>query len=207
MAEIKVEKKKPVWPWILLGLIILGIILYFVFADDDNEIDDMEDNTEQIQDSIMTPTDTEATDTYEVNDVDNESVSNYIAHVGDETRMGIDHEYTNTALIHLINAVDAKARELNIDVNADLQEIRNDANQITEDPMSDSHANTIKDVGTKLANVMERLQSERFPNLSADVEQVKTAANNIDGAVLTLEQKDQVNMFFQEAADVLRQMS
>lgn len=40
MAEIKIEKKKPVWPWILVGLIILVVIFFLVFAnEDDNEID------------------------------------------------------------------------------------------------------------------------------------------------------------------------
>ncbi|QED37277.1 hypothetical protein FK178_05915 [Antarcticibacterium arcticum] len=41
MAEIKIEKKKPVWPWILVGLIILGVIFFLVFAneDEDNEYD------------------------------------------------------------------------------------------------------------------------------------------------------------------------
>lgn len=50
MAEIKIEKKKPVWPWILLGLIILGVILYFLLADErTDDIDDMDDdNIERI---------------------------------------------------------------------------------------------------------------------------------------------------------------
>lgn len=30
MAEIKIEKKKPVWPWIALVLII-GAIIYYVY--------------------------------------------------------------------------------------------------------------------------------------------------------------------------------
>jgi uncharacterized integral membrane protein len=29
MAEIKIEKKKPVWPWIVVGLII-AVLLYFI---------------------------------------------------------------------------------------------------------------------------------------------------------------------------------
>jgi hypothetical protein len=29
MAEIKIEKKKPVWPWIAAGLIIAAL-LYFI---------------------------------------------------------------------------------------------------------------------------------------------------------------------------------
>lgn len=45
MAEIKIEKKKPVWPWILIGLIILVVIFFVVFAgeeDDEFNNDDTE---------------------------------------------------------------------------------------------------------------------------------------------------------------------
>ena len=42
MAEIKIEKKKPVWPWVILALIVLGAIAYFVFYEkyEDEEIED-----------------------------------------------------------------------------------------------------------------------------------------------------------------------
>ncbi|MBZ9729346.1 hypothetical protein LB467_06570 [Salegentibacter sp. JZCK2] len=45
MAEIKVEKKKPIWPWILLIAIIILGILFYVFAYDDNndDVDDIDD--------------------------------------------------------------------------------------------------------------------------------------------------------------------
>lgn len=33
MAEIKIEKKKPVWPWIALVLIIGAIVYYIYFTD------------------------------------------------------------------------------------------------------------------------------------------------------------------------------
>lgn len=43
MAEIKIRKKKPVWPWILL-IIILAVLafLYFYGSIGNDEIDDME---------------------------------------------------------------------------------------------------------------------------------------------------------------------
>ena len=34
MAEIKIEKKKPIWPWVVVVLII-GALLYFVFLKND----------------------------------------------------------------------------------------------------------------------------------------------------------------------------
>lgn len=54
MAEIKIEKKKPVWPWILLVLlIIVGVYVYWTYNDnmkekDQNEI--MNDTVQPIND-------------------------------------------------------------------------------------------------------------------------------------------------------------
>ncbi len=47
MAEIEIEKKSNNnWIWIVLGLVIIGVIIYFVVADND-EVDD--DDMEQIE--------------------------------------------------------------------------------------------------------------------------------------------------------------
>lgn len=207
MAEIKVEKKKPVWPWILAGLILLAILYFLVFAGDD-ENDMEETNTEQVQDTTYQENNTwqdQRNDT--LSSTSNQGVSAYLSHVGDKSRMGIDHEYTNNALIHLMNAVQSKADELNINIDADMQQVRQEAQEITQNPQATNHANKIKSAGEKLTDVLRKLQEERFPNLSQDVEEVRTAVQNIEPSTLTLEQKDQINMFFNEAADVLRNMS
>ncbi len=36
MAEIKIEKKKPIWPWIV-AVLLIGALVYFVFLRD-NEV-------------------------------------------------------------------------------------------------------------------------------------------------------------------------
>jgi hypothetical protein len=33
MAEIKIEKKKPVWPWII-AVLIIGALIYYIFVQD-----------------------------------------------------------------------------------------------------------------------------------------------------------------------------
>ena len=33
MAEIKIEKRKPVWPWIV-ALLIIGALIYYIFVKD-----------------------------------------------------------------------------------------------------------------------------------------------------------------------------
>lgn len=45
MAEIKIEKKKPIWPWIVALLLIAGLV-YFVFLRDDQA---QMDNRTQIE--------------------------------------------------------------------------------------------------------------------------------------------------------------
>ncbi|MDT0647311.1 hypothetical protein RM545_11480 [Zunongwangia sp. F260] len=205
MAEIKVEKKKPIWPWIIAGLIVL-VILYFLFANGDD--DEMIDETEQEQVIDTTSIEEENTANWDNNRNDTVGgVDGYLSYIGDESRMGIDHEYTNNAIIYLMNAVQAKANELNVNIDADIEEIRQKAEKITQDPMATNHADKIKDAGSDLTNVIENLQEEQFPDLSQDVQEVKSAVQDIDGSVLTLEQKDKVNKFFDEAGDVLNKMS
>jgi len=217
MAEIKIEKKQPVWPWILLGLIILGVILYFLLSDNDR-VDDMDDNnnTEEVDTTYQTTgTNDRNTATWPDDDTNriptatanNESINTYLAHVGNTSRMGVEHEYTNNALLHLINAVDYKAQEQNVNIQTDLTAIRNDARTITQNPQATNHANHIKNAATKLATAMEKIQKEKFPNLTQDVAEVKTAAQEIDTSAQTLDQKDKINAFFNEAADALRKMS
>jgi hypothetical protein len=214
MAEIKIEKKKPIWPWIIVGLIILGIILYFLLAgnnDDMDDMDDMDDNrTEQVRDTTYTDAQRRGTGTWDETSRDtlnDDGVSAYLAHVGDRERMGVDHEYTNNALIHLIDAVEAKAAEVNMDIDKDLQEMREDAEEITRNPQATNHADKIKETGEKIADVLERIQEENYPNLSGEVDDVRTALQEIDSSTLTLEQKEEINSFFNEAANVLRSMS
>ena len=97
MAEIGIEKKKPVWPWIILVLVILAILYFIFFANDDNDqTDDV--NTEQVEDTtawndgatdIITWT-TDAGDKLAANH--GQSVQGYLSHVGGKSRMGVDHK-------------------------------------------------------------------------------------------------------------------
>ena len=55
MAEIKIEKKKPVWPWILLLIVIALLLYYFFFRDRETEqevIQDVEETTSMKTDVI-----------------------------------------------------------------------------------------------------------------------------------------------------------
>ncbi|HET6559595.1 MAG TPA: hypothetical protein VFG54_19885 [Prolixibacteraceae bacterium] len=47
MAEIKIEKKNSVWPWIV-GIIILALLIYFLAFNDGKEENPVEDATEEV---------------------------------------------------------------------------------------------------------------------------------------------------------------
>lgn len=37
MAEIKIEKKKPVWPWIVVGLIIAALLYFLLLSNTETQ--------------------------------------------------------------------------------------------------------------------------------------------------------------------------
>ena len=56
MADIRIEKKKPVWPWLILIIILAVIVfLYFYGSMDTEESDDLENSEiEEVTSSIPT---------------------------------------------------------------------------------------------------------------------------------------------------------
>ncbi len=193
MAEIKIKKKSPIWPWVLLVLLILGLIWYFFTRDADTGVMDNE---------TLTPVDTVA---YENRNM-NSSLDLYSSFIADSAKMGIDHEYSNEALNHLIDAVDEKATMENVDLEADLEEARTKTTEITKDPSSLNHADLIKSTGKIIARALNTLQTSKFPNLSEEMAKVNSSVDDIDTNVQTLDQKDKVNNFFRSTESLLSKM-
>jgi hypothetical protein len=54
MTEIKIEKKKPVWPWILLLLAIAALVYFLVFRETEDGDTDMELNETESTSMINT---------------------------------------------------------------------------------------------------------------------------------------------------------
>ena len=47
MAEIKIEKKKSMWPWII-GIIILALLIYFLAFNKRNDTTTKNTSTEEV---------------------------------------------------------------------------------------------------------------------------------------------------------------
>lgn len=192
MTEIKIEKKKSIFPWILLALGIIAAIWFLFFRNQE----------------VVEPMETETTRENTQVSESNGAVNAYLMFIEDtEADMGLDHEYTNDALMKLTNAVEAKASETNFDVSDNIMKAKQIAEEITKDPMSKDHANKIRSAADILSSSMHNMQKEKFSNLTAEGNAVKTAAESIDPATLTLDQKDAVKSFFRTSAELLKKMN
>ena len=172
MAEIKIKKKAPFWPWIVGALLVAALIYFLVFADDAN--DDVDDvittTTEQPMQNDGMENSSNLSDSNEINE--------YVAFVSD-SNMNVDHEYSSAALTKLIAATRATANEVGVDINADLSAATTLSDEITNDPKSLTHSNKIKDAAGKIAQALKTIQTEKFSQLDSQFSDVETAVSNI----------------------------
>ncbi len=194
MAEIKIEKKAPIWPWILAGLVILGLVLYFfVFDKNANQavVDDA-DTTEVVANEQSK----------------NDAVAQYLAFMDRDTAgMTLDHHYSNEALTKLANATEEMGNKVGEDVSAEAAKARELANRITNDENSTTHADDIKTAGMGLSMALQKIQQKKFADLSSETNEVVEDAKEIDARNLTLDQKNSVKDFYKSAADLLKKMN
>ncbi len=196
MAEIKIEKKSPIWPWVLIGLIILAIILYFFVFKDKNSTQMANNNAD---------TTAMAMNNQNGND---DAVTTYINYVRRDTaEMSLDHEYSHEALTKLANATEAISNKTGVDVKADLDEAKKLSQDITDNPNATSHADDIKKASTIIATALSTIQSAKFSDLSANAESLMNDAKAVDARDLTLDQKNTVQTFYHNAADLLEKMN
>ena len=196
MAEIKIEKKSPIWPWILIGLILLGLALYFfVFADKSSDK------------AVADGRDTVATGMTDMAAGGN-AITNYIAFVRvDSATMTKNHEYSNEALNKLINATEAMSAKTGVDVKNNLDEAKQLSQNITDNPNATTHADDIKKAASIISSALGTIQQAKFPDLKGDSDMLMNDAKAIDGADLTLDQKGTVKAFYSAAANVLEKMN
>lgn len=188
MAEIKIEKKSSLMPWVLIGLLAIGaLIYYFGFRDKEQP------EVAQAQPDTTT--------------VETGAVAQYIQYVNEGRTMGLDHEYTNGALSRLTSAISAKAQQTGYNVSADLEKVMSHADHITKDPFETTHAKSIRDAADILTGAMQNMQKAKYPNLATQADEVSAAAKSINPDVLTLDQRDAVKSFFQKSADLLQNMN
>jgi hypothetical protein len=200
MAEIKIKQKKQLWPWLLVGLVIAALLLYFLVFRDNDENTDAVNEVDRI-------TNTNEIDLLEVKE-NNGIVVAYVNFVeNNKEKMSIDHAYTNEALSKLIEATNAIANEVGYDVQADIDKVKEYAKMISSDPFETTHADNIRKADDILTKVLQNIQKAKYPGLADEVTALKSAAESIKVDVLVLEQKDAVKNYFAKASELLQKMN
>ncbi len=209
MAEIKIEKKKPVWPWVLLLLLVGGLVTFFALNDDDNEIDNVGEVYEKEADDISVDAKVATGSDYDANG----ALNGFYAFVDADDKdymeneeMGIHHEYTHDALNKLVAALWAKASQIDYNIEADLGTIEENANRIQVDPYATNHADLIRESFNRIANTINNMQDKSYPSLNGEVDKLMAQAKELNPEELTLDQKKNVKGFFDQAATILREM-
>lgn len=204
MAEIKIEQKKQIWPWMIVGLVVAAILVYFiVFRDNNNS------NSNTIEEVTETSyvSGTNDTNLLGVKE-NNHTVAAFVSFVENDTiRMSLDHDYTNEALLKLTAAINAIASEIGYDIQADLEKVKESASLIDNEPFETSHANNIRNATDKSTTALQNMQQAKYPWLSEEVQELKSASASINPEKLTLEQKDAVQNYFAKASDILDKMN
>ena len=196
MAEIRIEKKKPVWPWILGVLLLLVALYFFFFSNGGSENKDVP--APAAEEQLETPA--SATE-------EGDALSLFINHVEtEEGRMGLDHEYTHRALTLLAEALTAVSEKQEFDNSAEISALKEKGDQIQKDPMSLKHANTIKEAFTIASRAFANLQQEHFPDMKDEVDKLKEQGEKLDPATPTLDQRNAVKGYFDQAAAILEDM-
>ncbi|OAQ38740.1 hypothetical protein A5893_11865 [Pedobacter psychrophilus] len=198
MAEIKIEKKSPIWPWILIGLIILAIIIYFFVFKDKNNSQVVANNA----DSTMVDS------TNSTMNIDADAVTSYINFINeDRGTMTLSHEYSHEALTKLANATEAMSTKTGVDVKVNLDEVKQLSADITQNPDATNHADMIKKAAGIIASALGTIQKSKFPDLSSDCDDLMKNANEVDGNDLALDQESTIKSFYKDASDVLEKMN
>lgn len=204
MTEIKIEKKKLIWPWILLAIAVIAAIVYFMASNNNYDEIKVVPKTSELENTMEND---DEKDLLSVNK-NNITVANYIEFVEmTNNSMGLDHEYTNEALLKLTKATEAMASEVGFDVKADLEKVNKFAEMITNNPFETTHANSIRKAFDILTNVLQNIQKAKYPGLANEVAELKVASEAINPDILTLEQKNEVKTYFSKAAILLKKMN
>ena len=198
MANIDIQpRQRTTWPWILAAVGVLALLLWWIFGmrnSDPNPVVAEADSVITDAGSVGLPT---AVDAY-VRFVDSTRAG---------TAMGVDHEFTATGIRNLAAALEAVAQRGGADVQRELTTLRQQADTLQRDPRSTEHAGHTRTAFVTLAGVMAAIQQARFPDMEADIGNVKAAAERLDASRPLLQQREAVQSFFDRTATAVRRMS
>lgn len=222
MAEIKIEKRKPIWPWIVAGILILGIAIYFLTDDGSTGTRDQQSayGTERTDNDRQASSEIRKTDRNnsgrdrdksimgqnDGNDkMSDPAVQTYVSFVREDLKnedFKENNEKVRQAFIHLTEATQSKAQQLGTQSDR-INIAREHADQLSG---TTANAENIRATADILADELSRIQQSKFPDLDKEAKNLKEASADIRPEERPSEQGQEIKSFLTEAADLLENM-
>jgi hypothetical protein len=201
MTEIFIQRKqRRVWPWVAVVLLLVLIACLFLLPFGENAA------------VVVSPRSNGALNAAAEGAIPGE-VDAYLRHVqrGEaRDRMGPEHDYTADGIRRLAAAIGAIAIGDTVAGHAlesQLAELRQRADALQRDPSANTHALATREAFLIAAGMLEGIQQRRFPELASEATAVRRAAEATQAKRPLLEQKAEVQQFFDEASGILRGMT
>ncbi len=172
MTEIKIEKKKLVWPWILLVLVVIAILIYFLAFNDYNGETNEVPKTSELIDTKETDLTSELTDTKETDltsELTDTKETDLTSELTDTKETDLTSELTDTKETDLINV-----KENNSTVAAYINFVETGKNKMSLD-----HEYTNETL-SKLIEATNAMAGEVGYEVQADLEKVREYAEMIE---------------------------
>jgi hypothetical protein len=210
MADIDIERKgaAPVWPWILLGVLVLALLLWWLLGRNGDD---------RVATDPVTPAATMPADTVARTGAIPPALDEYLTftQTADPAgEMGRQHEYTAGGLRRLADAIDAVVQQDTVGdaaIQPRLQEFRAQADRLQDTPEdSPQHANFAREAFTSAGELLETIRANRHPGvggLQGQVQQTQQAAADLRPGEPLLDQAERVQRFFDQAGTALRTMA
>jgi hypothetical protein len=214
MAELNVQKKKksPIG-WIILGVVIIGLIIW-IAASDNNGIDQRAQyGQERQQTSEYGQEQSQAVVPFGNDDRDRASfdprVQEFLNFADEFDNSDMNAVNAREGIVKLSDALIAIAQANNDQQGAwqgELEKLKQEANQLQDANMSNQHATVISGAFSSAANVIQNIQNRYYPDLESEASDVMDAAQDIEAQEPISEQESEIKSFFDESADVVKKM-
>lgn len=213
MAEIEIERKSGMaWLWWVLGLALLALLAWLLFAGGDDDdvavVDPMVTDTA----AMVAPMGAVDTGMAGMAVQGGPAVQEYMntCAPAQPTEMGLDHAYTSDCLNRLVAAVETVLQSpsvTGVNAQAELTTARQAAERLAQSQVGAEHSRMTQEAFTAVAALVNRIQDDRFPALDSQATQMEQTATSISPGQPLLNQRESVQQFFRQAGAVLNGMT
>jgi hypothetical protein len=201
MADIHLERKeRSVWPWVLAILLLLALLIWWLFGRRGDLERTVLAPADSAVESVMSTGDTESDGTGAVDVFDRWNQDRQA-----RSAMDLDHTYTATGIRNLAAALESLTpSDAKASIENDLTMVRANADTLWRNASSSEHANYVRSAFLRLANAMSTVDDRHTADLRDEIGNVRQSAEALRTDRPLLDQRNRVQAFFDNAAEVIR---